>query len=858
MWLILIVLVGAFLFAMLEQRRLARRVERLEAEIGIVRALAEARRAAPEADMREVEPAPEAIPERRAPLFVERAADPIPARTWAEDDSFRDEADGADEADEAPSQSLSGWFEQMVGGRLLIWVGGAALVLAAVFLIRHSIEIGLVTPELRMIGAALFGLVLLGAGEYARRGRFLAEDPRVAQALVGAGLAVLYAAAYGSHILYGLIGAGLASALMLAITLAALGLSLRHGAPTAAMGLIGGFLSPLLIGNADAGAVPLLVYLGFLNAAIFALAWSRGWPCLAAAAVAGSFLWTGALSLAPAIEPVAIGLFVIALCLAAALARPPGTHRLALAPATGLGLVQVAIVTAAAPEPLGWLLYLLLAGAAMALAALRREQLYAAPLALALLLVLLADAGAGAEPALAAAAGTLLFGGAGAALARRGDRLVWTGVAAAGIAGPALLLRLATPALLARPAWGALFLALAAAAAAIGWSQRRHASEAPGDLGLLAAAGAAAALAAAAAYDLLPGQLLVAAWLIVAVAAALAARRLRDGALAMIPAVLLVAAGLRALAMVPELGEALATALLGMPVLTEVLPPPAAAGWALLLPAALLALLWAALPAEPAGLRRSAAILGGAFATLGAYILFKQMFGLADRDDFVARGFAERTAITQALFLAGWLLAGLGVGRRWLGADQLAVAGTALTAFAAVRLVWFDMLVLNPWVAAQHVGALPVLNLLLPAYLLGAFWLYAARRRATRPGAAGLWLILSLASLGLGALLMVRQSFQGPILTGPGMPLAEFYLYSLAGLLVSMLLMGAGVRLPDKGLRVAGLAALTLTILKVFLVDASELEGVLRILSFLGLGIALIGIGKLYGTVLKAERGRER
>ena len=40
----------------------------------------------------------------------------------------------------------------------------------------------------------------------------MADDPRIAQALVGAGIAVLYAAAYGSHILYGLIGSGAASA----------------------------------------------------------------------------------------------------------------------------------------------------------------------------------------------------------------------------------------------------------------------------------------------------------------------------------------------------------------------------------------------------------------------------------------------------------------------------------------------------------------------------------------------------------------------------------------------------------------------------------------------------------------------
>ena len=64
----------------------------------------------------------------------------------------------------------------------------------------------------------------------------------------------------------------------------------------------------------------------------------------------------------------------------------------------------------------------------------------------------------------------------------------------------------------------------------------------------------------------------------------------------------------------------------------------------------------------------------------------------------------------------------------------------------------------------------------------------------------------------------------------------------------------AGIRLPDKALRLAGLVLLTATIVKVFLIDASDLEGVLRILSFLVLGIALIGIGRLYGPVLRAER----
>jgi uncharacterized membrane protein len=77
---------------------------------------------------------------------------------------------------------------------------------------------------------------------------------------------------------------------------------------------------------------------------------------------------------------------------------------------------------------------------------------------------------------------------------------------------------------------------------------------------------------------------------------------------------------------------------------------------------------------------------------------------------------------------------------------------------------------------------------------------------------------------------------------------------SATWLVLALALVAAGIRIPDKALRLAGLILLTATILKVFLLDAAELEGMLRIISFLGLGIALIGMGKLYGTVLRAER----
>ena len=246
----------------------------------------------------------------------------------------------------------------------------------------------------------------------------------------------------------------------------------------------------------------------------------------------------------------------------------------------------------------------------------------------------------------------------------------------------------------------------------------------------------------------------------------------------------------------------------------------------------------------------------GLFLIAALYVWFKQAFGLASDEDFAARGMIERTIVTQVLFLLGWLL---GTGKLRvprIESDLLRQSGTMLTAVAAARLLWFDVLLHNPAWTAQWVGPLPVLNLILPAYLLSAFWLYSARRRADVATRSGFWLAAFLAALITGVALLVRQLFQGPFLDSPGTPIAEFYVYSLAGVAVSIALLVAGIRLPDKALRLAGLLLLTATILKVFLVDASELEGILRILSFLGLGIALIGIARIYGPVLRAEAGR--
>ena len=67
------------------------------------------------------------------------------------------------------------------------------------FLVRYSIEEGYLSPEVRVILAALFGFALVGVAERVR-----SRDDRVAQALAAAGVAALYGSLFSAVALYGM------------------------------------------------------------------------------------------------------------------------------------------------------------------------------------------------------------------------------------------------------------------------------------------------------------------------------------------------------------------------------------------------------------------------------------------------------------------------------------------------------------------------------------------------------------------------------------------------------------------------------------------------------------------------------
>ena len=168
---------------------------------------------------------------------------------------------------------------------------------------------------------------------------------------------------------------------------------------------------------------------------------------------------------------------------------------------------------------------------------------------------------------------------------------------------------------------------------------------------------------------------------------------------------------------------------------------------------------------------------------------------------------------------------------------------------AAVQIVVFQLWLSNPMLTQDPVGGAPLVNLLFLAYAVPAVFAFllatalgSLASGLPARGLTGLGFLLVFAYLSLE----VRHAFQGPVLSLAHQSDAEFYAYSLAWLVYAGLLLALGLFRGQTELRYASLAVLLVTVVKVFVFDMADLTGLLRVASFLGLGLSLVGIGFLY------------
>jgi uncharacterized membrane protein len=235
-----------------------------------------------EARPAEVQPEP-VMPEPTEPEPAEPAEpEPLPPE------------EAAIEAAKAARPPIS--LEERFGTQWVVWVGGLALALGGFFLVRYSIEQGWFGPAMRVALGALLALTLLAAGEWTRRNEIHTGMTRLPAAyipgvLTAAGTAIAYADAYAAYALYGFIGPAIAFLLLGAVALATLAAALLHGPALAGLGLVGAYLTPLIVSTEVPSYWGLYLYLAVVTAAAFALARARLWRWLAITAVLFSLAW---------------------------------------------------------------------------------------------------------------------------------------------------------------------------------------------------------------------------------------------------------------------------------------------------------------------------------------------------------------------------------------------------------------------------------------------------------------------------------------------------------------------------------------------------------------------------------------
>jgi uncharacterized membrane protein len=707
----------------------------------------------------------------------------------------------------------------------------------------------------------------------------------VPQALTASGVFALYDSVYAAHALFGLIGIPVAFIALAAVSFAGLVLAVRQGWFVALLGLAGGYAVPALLESDAPAAIPVFVYLFVLTTGCLAVMRFRDWPFLAIATLAGCIGWPllwiagpwtiadqGVLSL----YAVAVaGVFAL-LSIGFPVKRPetPATAWLAgmISDTSGMGfvghglvLVLLALLSDYNMAAFMFLGFYAVLGLIFGLRRAAYESLgVAGAIIVAIAFLLWPQPDAITIPEELARHGIQNYGDTFGPIVMPVEFLTFGRAAlffAAlyGIGGFLALKHVATP-----PVWAALSAAMPLYLLALAY-WRIGGFDLNLQWGAMAAGLSFALLGAASKVDRRVGREELAVPLSFYAAGTTAAL---------------------ALAFACVLREAWLTVALSVEVLAL------AWIWSKLGVRAIRTIAWAAAALVIVRLVLNHRVLDyeGGVAGLFSWVLYgygipaiaffaaSRLFGDARRDPLAAlceagaAGFGflmvamqlrawtagtifwvDYGLFDQAVQSVWWLIAaGLLLRREVTARSHVALyGGQGLLALAAFQIGLGHLLANNPLFIDQTVGAWPLFNLLGLAYLAPAMlcWLLAGERfdlqGRVRQGlriAAGFLVFVYLT-------LEVRHVFQGSLISlaydrMPGN--AEIYTYSAVWIVYSLVLLAVGILHGSSVLRHASLAVLVVAVVKVFLYDASDLTGLYRVASFLGLGLTLIGIGYIY------------
>lgn len=212
-------------------------------------------------------------------------------------------------------ENISNWLQK----NWFFAVAAVSLALAGVFLVQYGIENGLLSPARRVMAAIILGVVLIAAGEFVRRKLGSDEDGSFAllpSAFSDAGLVSMFAGVLSSRMMYGLIepemafvGLGLTGAL-------AVVLGWFYGPLLAIVGVFGALAAPFLVGGESESSHFLQFYFAGIAAVALTIDTIKRWAWLSVLGLIGAYVASWLLYVANSHEVYFVGFALITMALA--------------------------------------------------------------------------------------------------------------------------------------------------------------------------------------------------------------------------------------------------------------------------------------------------------------------------------------------------------------------------------------------------------------------------------------------------------------------------------------------------------------------------------------------------------------
>lgn len=167
-------------------------------------------------------------------------------------------------------------MEVRLGQKWLLIIGIVTMVFGVGYFLKYSFEQGWVGPAGRVSMAYVWGISFLLAGNQFRK-----RYETFGLYMIGGGIAILYFSTFAAFQLYHLIGQSPAFAVMVLVTALACALAVVYDSLwLSVLGLVGGFLTPVLLSTGQDNQIALMTYMTILNLGILGVAFYKKWDLL--------------------------------------------------------------------------------------------------------------------------------------------------------------------------------------------------------------------------------------------------------------------------------------------------------------------------------------------------------------------------------------------------------------------------------------------------------------------------------------------------------------------------------------------------------------------------------------------------